>query len=133
MEDLENVYKLFIAKFQLVTQFIEKEFGGGDLLNKKNSGLIESKNLNINIGEIKGYVFHGFGCDFLLKNNNNIDIEFHEQNIGFTQWSLYLFSKRKINKISEIEINKFLSEKVNEKKLYFDGKIHFLVENNIDK
>ena len=124
---MENIYKLFITKFQLVTQFIENELGGGDILNRKNSGLIENKNLNINFGEIKGYVFHGFGCDFILK-NDNIDVEFNKRNIGFTQWSLYLFTKKKINNISETEINKFLLQKVNEKKLYFDGKVYFLTE-----
>ena len=82
-----------------------------------------SRNLELKNSKIKGYVFHGSGCNFKFK-HENFDIEFENDNIGFTGWSYYCFAKNVNSEITEMEINNFLCTKVNEQKLKFTGKIY---------
>nr|WP_314499400.1 hypothetical protein [uncultured Chryseobacterium sp.] len=131
MDELENTYIIFIDKFRAVIKFIELEFGNGDILVKKNSGSIKSSNLNINNSEIKGYYFHGFGCNFIFK-TDNVDVEFHENKAGFTEWSLFLFCKGKKDAIKEDEIKKFLLKKIAKKELFVKGGICFLENHPLD-
>ncbi|WP_288443714.1 hypothetical protein [uncultured Chryseobacterium sp.] len=121
-EIIENEYQSFCVKFKIVKKFIQNNFGS-DVLIKKNSGIIENKQINISDTEINGYTFHGTGCDFYFE-KDTIDIEFHKDNIGFTEWSFYLFSKRKNKDITESEINHFLVNKVEKRELYFFEKIY---------
>ncbi len=94
---------------------------------RKNQGLIQSSNLEIMNSTIKGYIFHGSGCDFRFK-RDNIDVEFENDSIGFTEWSFYSFAKKNNSEMTEEEINEFLNKKINSNKLRFNNKIYEINE-----
>ena len=123
MKSLNDIYIDFIAKLKVVLLFISENFGEKEILLRKNQGVVKSKNLEIKNSQIKGYVFHGSGCDFRFK-KYSIDIEFENDNIGFTDWSLYSFAKEINSDITEEVIKEFLKEKINEKLLRFNNKIY---------
>lgn len=123
MKSLNNIYIEFVEKFKMVLLFISENFGDKGILIRKNQGLIQSKNLAISNSPVKGYIFHGSGCDFRLK-NDSLDIEFENDSIGFTDWSFYCFAKKFKSGITEMEIKEFLNDKVKENRLKFNNKIY---------
>ncbi|MBX3254766.1 MAG: hypothetical protein KF862_11550 [Chitinophagaceae bacterium] len=125
MNSLENIYSDFIKRFQSILVFIVKNFGTKSILIKKNKRLIPERNLSIKDSNIKGYVFHGSGCQFIFK-NLNVDIEFNNDNIGFTEWGFYRFVESEKFHITEEEVNSFLLEKVKNNELAYDGKIYVI-------
>ena len=127
MENLDNTYVDFIAKFKIVLLFISKNFGDKEILIRKNQGLIQSRNLEIKNSLIKGYVFHGSGCDFRFK-NDTLDIEFENDHIGFTDWSFYSYAKKNNSDKTEEELRVFLHEKVDQQELRFRSRIYEINE-----
>lgn len=126
MKNLDKIYLNFLEKFKIVLFFISENFGDKNILKRKNSGLIPNRCFEIKNPQIKGYVFHGTGCDFRLK-NCLIDVEFYDDYIGFTNWSFYNHVKNINPEITEIEVENFLSEKVNLNQLKYNGKIFELL------
>ena len=124
---MNKIYLDFIREFKIILLFISEEFGDKDILKLKNKGVIEARNLDIKNSKISGYIFHGFGCDFILK-NKTLDIEFDNDNIGFTSWSFFTYSKEINKKITEEDIDKFLKEKVAANELSYNNKIYKLNE-----
>lgn len=127
MRDLDIFYSNFIEKLKLVLRYILENFGEKEILMRKNQGLIQNRNFGIKNSQIKGYVFHGYGCDFSFK-NENVDIEFENDNIGFTDWSFYLFVKGNNSEITEAMCKAFLKEKVEKQELRFLNKIYEINE-----
>jgi hypothetical protein len=123
MESLNDIYVDFIAKFKIVLLFISENFGDREILFRKNQGSIQSRNFEIKNSPIKGYVFHGYGCDFVFK-KGSLDIEFENDNIGFTHWSFYSFAKNINSNIKEEDIIDFLFKKVNDNEIKFNNKIY---------
>jgi len=121
MNTLDHIFIDFIKNFKTVLLFIEEHFGDKDILVRKNAGLIPERNFGVKNSEIKGYVFHGSGCGFTLK-NNVLDIEFNENNIGFTNWSFYSYSLNIKSDITKRETEQFLNGKI-DKELSYNGKI----------
>jgi hypothetical protein len=127
MKTLNDIFIIFIAKYKTALLFISENFGEKEILFRKNNGSIQARNLEIKNSQIKGYVFHGSGCDFKFK-KDTIDIEFENDSIGFTNWSLYSFARKINSDISEDVIESFLDDKVNEKVIRFNNKIYELNE-----
>lgn len=125
MEQLDDIYITFIEKFKIVLLYIDKHFGSNDILLKKNQGLIKDRDLGISNSPIKGYIFHGFGCEFRFK-SAIVDVEFYGDAIGFTEWSFYSYSRKVNDQINENEISVYLKEKVNSKQLIYNGRFFVL-------
>ncbi|MBB2951677.1 MULTISPECIES: DUF6896 domain-containing protein [Sphingobacterium] len=127
MRDLDVIYSKFIEKLKLVLRYILENFGEKEILMRKNQGLIQNRNFGIKNSQIKGYVFHGYGCDFRFK-NEDVDIEFENDNIGFTDWSFYLFVDGHNSEITEAMCKAFLKEKVEKQELRFLNRIYEINE-----
>lgn len=127
MRDLDIIYSKFIEKLKLVLRYILENFGEKEILMRKNQGLIQNRNFGIKNSQIKGYVFHGYGCDFRFK-NEDVDIEFENDNIGFTDWSFYLFVDGHNSEITEAMCKAFLKEKVEKQELRFLNRIYEINE-----
>ena len=127
MKNFNDIYVDFISKFKIVLAFISENFGDREILLRKNQGFIQSRNLEIKNSPIKGYVFHGSGCDFKFK-KDSLDIEFENNNIGFTDWSFYTFVKNINSEITEKEIKEFLKSKVKSNELKFNNQIYEINE-----
>lgn len=127
MKNLDTIYIDFIEKFKIVLLFISKSFGDKEILIRKNNGSIQNRNLEITNSKVKGYIFHGSGCDFRFA-KGNIDVEFANDNIGFTDWSFYSFVKNISPEITEEEIKDFLNAKVKGQELKFNNKIYEINE-----
>lgn len=127
MKNLNNVYIDFIEKLKVVLLFISENFGDKEILIRKNQGHIQSRNLEIKNSQIKGYIFHGSGCDFRFK-KDTVDIEFENDNIGFTDWSFYSFAKKINSEITEKDVKVFLNARVKEQELRFNNRIYELNE-----
>lgn len=127
MRDLDIFYSNFIEKLKLVLRYILENFGDKEILMRKNQGLIQNRNFGIKNSQIKGYVFHGYGCDFRFK-NEDVDIEFENDNIGFTDWSFYLFVDGHNSEITEAMCKAFLKEKVEKQELRFLNRIYEINE-----
>jgi len=127
MRDLDIIYSKFIEKLKLVLRYILANFGEKEILMRKNQGLIQNRNFGIKNSQIKGYVFHGYGCDFRFK-NEDVDIEFENDNIGFTDWSFYLFVDGHNSEITEAMCKAFLKEKFEKQELRFLNRIYEINE-----
>lgn len=123
MNSLENIYSDFIKRFRSILIFIANNFGAESITIKKNKGLIPKRNLSIKNSSIKGYVFHGSGCQFIFK-NLNVDVEFNNDKVGFTEWSFYRFVENEKFPVTEEEVNSFLLGKVKASELTYDGVIY---------
>lgn len=123
MKDINEIYVSFIKDFQLVLDFISEHFGEKDILLRKNQGIIPKRNLSLKNSGIKGYMFHGFGCEFVLK-DRTIDIEFDDNRVGFTGWSFFVYSKHVNSQITEKGSDEYLNQKVHEGVLKYSGKIY---------
>ncbi|RVU90849.1 hypothetical protein EH230_08115 [Flavobacterium columnare] len=108
---LEKIYFEFIDKFKLAVDFIQKNFGEKDILMNKVSEIFPSRNQEVKNSLIKGYVFHGTGCNFRFK-KCSIDVEFFKNEIGFTNWSFYIFANSINNLLTIRETDSFLKNKV---------------------
>lgn len=126
MKEIDEIYLIFIEDFKLVLEFISEHFGETNVLLRKNQGFIPGRNLSIKNSRIKGYMFHGYGCEFVLK-DHTVDIEFEDDRIGFTGWSFFLYSEKVNSQITEKESEEFLAKKVSEEVLKFSGKIFELI------
>lgn len=119
---MDIIYAQFIEKFKIALLFISKNFGDKDVLVRKNLGLIQNRNFEIKNSQVKGYVFHGYGCDIIFK-NNSLDIEFEDDYVGFTSWSFYSFAHENNLKITEDEVESFLNKKVYKQELKFRNRV----------
>lgn len=111
MRNLNDVFNEYITGIKYVSNFINQHFGNENILEKKNSGKIADRDLTIKNSLIKGYIFHGYGCEFRFK-KYTIDIEFLSDNsIAFSEWSFYMFCKKELPDISQSDIRDVLNEK----------------------
>ena len=122
---LDFIYHNYTEKFRIILQFISNHFGDENILLKKNKGLIESRKFGIKNSVVTAYIFHGLGCDFQL-NNIWIDVEFDGNKIGFTAWSFFSYCKVKNSQITEPEVAKYLTEKVQKRELIYSGNIYVM-------
>lgn len=122
MKNIDIIYAQFIEKFKIALLFISKNFGDRDILIRKNLGFIQNRNFEIKNSQVKGYIFHGYGCDIIFK-NNSLDIEFEDDYVGFTTWSFYSFAYKINLEITEEDVNFFLNEKVYNQELRFINRI----------
>lgn len=122
MKNIDIIYTQFIEKFKIALLFISKNFGDRDILIRKNLGFIQNRNFEIKNSQVKGYIFHGYGCDIIFK-NNSLDIEFEDDYVGFTSWSFYSFAYKINLEITEEDVNFFLNEKVYNQELRFVNRI----------
>jgi len=124
-ESIEGLYTEFLSKYRIVLLFISENFGTKGILASKNCGLIPHRQFDIKNSQIKGYVFHGYGCEFMFK-RGTIDVEFCNDSIGFTEWSFYCFTIENKLTTTQTGIKIFLEEKVERQELKFNGVIYEL-------
>lgn len=127
MKSINDIYVDFIERFKITLLFISENFGDKDVLKLKNQGAIQARNLDIRNSKISGYIFHGFGCEFRFK-NNILDVEFDNDNIGFTSWSFFSYLNKINSQTTEEEIERFLKGKVSSNELKYNKKIYELNE-----
>lgn len=123
-KEINYFFQEFLIKFKLIFDLINSMLHSTKLKNLKHA-YIEGK-FDLTKNKIKELQFHGNGCGFRFKNNFLIDIEFDNEIIGFTHWSLYLFLKARIKNIEEEEVEFFLNEKLKNNELEYSGKIFTL-------
>lgn len=121
---IDKYYKDFLTHVDKIGNFINENFGVGDYLKMKNDGIISSRNYSIKNSPITGYSFHGYGCGFQFR-DYEVDIEFHNNQIGFTSWSFYSFISKKITNVKEMDVKNYLDKKVNNNDLKQIGNIYF--------
>jgi hypothetical protein len=118
MDVMDFIYMDFFNKFKDIELYISSFFITNEsfLLSKKGECF------NVKNSNIKAYAFHGFGCDFIFK-DNNLDVEFENGEMGFTIWSFYIFAKRTNLSITEEQIKSFIDSKILEGYIQPYGKI----------
>lgn len=123
MNEIDVFFKDYCSLIGQIVLFLKNNFGEGDYLKMKNSGVIPARNYELKGSPITGYAFHGNGCGFQFK-NFEVDIEFEDGEIGFTPWSFYIFLKHKLSGINEDVVENFLKKMIDENTLRFSGKMY---------
>lgn len=121
---IEKNFRSFKIHVNKVIYYLEANFGKGDYLKMKNEGILLSRNYEIKSSEITGYSFHGYGCGFQFSKKHEIDIEFHDREVGFTAWGFRSFLIDRGIEISEKKVEEYLREKLDLKVLKYTGRIY---------
>lgn len=125
MQDLDELFFLFKTDVQFLVNFIRQNFGDKDILRLKNKGGIPKSDYNVKGSRVKSYSFHGYGCTFSFK-GYSVDIEFSNDDVGFTSWSFYLFAKKSLKELEQWEVEQFLKHMEDLGKIKYSHPIYII-------
>lgn len=127
---IEKYFDEYRTDINQIIHFLEMNFGKGDYLKMKNSGILPNRNYEIKNSTITGYSFHGYGCSFQFKKRYDVDVEFHDCIVGFTSWGFRSFLAEKGVGMNENEVSSFLNVNVHKERLKYSGRVYYFCSSN---